>query len=920
MKRRILVTSALPYANGSIHLGHLVEYIQTDIWVRFQKMQGHEVHYVCADDTHGTPIMLRADKEGITPEALIDRVYGEHTRDFAGFNVAFDNYYTTNSKENQDFCEDIYRQLQAKDLIAKRSVEQFYDPVKAMFLPDRYIKGECPNCHAKDQYGDSCEVCGKTYTPTDLIDPYSVVSGAKPERKASEHHFFKLSDARCENFLRQFTQQGGRLQAEAANKMQEWLGEPGDNKLADWDISRDAPYFGFPIPGTDGQKFFYVWLDAPVGYFGSFRNYFERIGKTQKEIDEFLRPGGNTEMMHFIGKDILYFHALFWPAMLEFSGYRTPSKVFAHGFLTVDGQKMSKSRGTFITAESYLQQGLNPEWLRYYYAAKLNSTMEDIDLSLDDFVARVNSDLIGKYVNIASRAAGFISRHFNGQLADLFVHGGRVGTSHVNQKHHLVEELLQDCAVIATHYDSRRFGYAIQAIMALANKVNQDWDQQKPWDKAKKLDDPANRAELHVACSAAIESFRILSILLKPVLPAVSENVERFLNLRSQSWNDLQNTLPTGHSIHEYEHLMARIDPKQIAGLVEANKENLQASGPASLIPTPSPGGRREKNAATSQGVSHEHAAPPSPSGRGAGGEGKPHKKPPLPPDLLDFSRKLRSEQTDAEQLIWSLLRSRNLAGAKFRRQHPVEASDHRYILDFYSHELELAVELDGGQHQENRAKDDRRTAFLSQLGIKVLRFWNNDVLSQTDSVLESIWNTVNDMTQAKSPSPPSPLLRSKCSLVPKGEGGKPQAQAGAAAALSPPAPLPGSASLTLPSPGGRGITGSPGEGRITIDDFNKVELRVARIVSAEHVEGAEKLLKLQLDIGTETRQVFAGIKSAYDPAKLVGRLTVMVANLQPRKMRFGESQGMVLAASGEGPGIFLLSPDDGAQPGMKVK
>ncbi|MGH8731352.1 MAG: methionine--tRNA ligase, partial [Burkholderiales bacterium] len=420
MSRRILVTSALPYANGSIHLGHLVEYIQTDIWVRFQKMQGNEVHYVCADDTHGTPIMLRADQEGITPEQLIARMYGEHTRDFAGFHVAFDNYYTTNSPENQSFCEDFYNNLKAKDLIARRSVEQFYDPVKQMFLPDRYIKGECPNCHSKDQYGDACEVCGTTYAPTDLINPYSAVSGAKPERKASEHHFFRLSDKRCEDFLRGFTQTGDRLQPEAANKMKEWLGEPGDKKLADWDISRDAPYFGFPIPGTNNQKFFYVWLDAPVGYFGSFGNYVAKQKAADKTIDKdaFLRPGGNTEMVHFIGKDILYFHALFWPAMLEFAGYRTPTRVFAHGFLTVDGQKMSKSRGTFVTAQSYLEQGLNPEWLRYYYAAKLNSTMEDIDLNLEDFVARVNSDLVGKYVNIASRTAGFVTKRFGGKLSD----------------------------------------------------------------------------------------------------------------------------------------------------------------------------------------------------------------------------------------------------------------------------------------------------------------------------------------------------------------------------------------------------------------------------------------------------------------------------------------------------------------------
>src|SRR5258706_2433179 len=714
MKRRILVTSALPYANGSIHLGHLVECIQTDIWVRFQKMQGHEVHYVCADDTHGTPIMLRADKDGITPEQLIDRVYGEHTRDFAGFHVAFDNYYTTNSKENQAFCEDIYRQLHAKDLIAKRSVEQFYDPVKAMFLPDRYIKGECPNCHSKDQYGDSCEVCGKTYSPTDLIDPYSVVSGAKPERKASEHHFFKLSDRRCEEFLRQFTQSGDRLQPEAANKMKEWLGDPGDSKLADWDISRDAPYFGFPIPGTDNQKFFYVWLDAPVGYFGSFRNYFEKSGRSRKEIDEFLRPGGDTEMMHFIGKDILYFHALFWPAMLQFAGYRVPRKVFGQGFLTLDGQKMSKSRGTFITAESYLQQGLNPEWLRYYYAAKLNSTMEDIDLSLDDFVARVNSDLIGKYVNIASRCAGFIAKQFDGKLSQTDKTLGELNRN---------LQAVRGVAFLAREaLDAREYGKAVREIMKAVDTVNVYVDEMQPWVLAK---DPSKRELLHEVCTRALFSFKSITILLTPILPRTSRRVARelFGMTRDFVWSDLEE-IP--ENIHSYKHLLTRIDQKQITALVEANKESLQPTTAAPLQST-----------------------------------------------------------------------------------------------------------------EKQEKKMEAKTA-----------------------------------TTSPQPSPPQ-----------GGEGAKTAAGA-----------------------------------MINIDEFSKVDLRVARIVSAEHVEGAEKLLKLQLDIGTETRQVSAGIKSAYDPAKLVGRLTVMVANLQPRKMRFGESQGMVLAASGDGPGIFLLSPDDGAQPGMRVK
>lgn len=551
MTRRLLVTSALPYANGSIHFGHLVEYIQTDIWVRFQKMQGHEVHWVCADDTHGTPIMLRADKEGITPEALIERVYGEHTSDFAGFHIRFDNYYTTNSPENQWFCEDIYRQLEAKNLIARRSVEQFYDPVKEMFLPDRYIKGECPKCGAKDQYGDSCEVCGAAYAPMELKNPYSVVSGATPVRKASEHYFFKLSDARCEKFLREFTQGADRLQPEAANKLMEWLGEPGESKLSDWDISRDPPYFGFPIPGTNNQKFFYVWLDAPVGYFGSFRNYVEKCKAANRSVAVFgSRPGldinepdflraeeaqaARTEMVHFIGKDILYFHALFWPAMLQFAGYRTPSKIFAHGFLTVNGEKMSKSRGTFITAESYLKLGLNPEWLRYYYAAKLNGTMEDIDLNFDDFVARVNSDLVGKYVNIASRAASFLTKFFGGKVDDYAPLTG-AGVEPVLRKIHDAEP------EIATYYEEREFGRAVRRIMELADEVNQFFDSKKPWELAKQHG--KNSPTLHKVCSVTLEAFRLLTIYLAPVTPSLATMAAGFLNAPFKTWRALHRPL-----------------------------------------------------------------------------------------------------------------------------------------------------------------------------------------------------------------------------------------------------------------------------------------------------------------------------------------------------------------------------------------
>jgi methionyl-tRNA synthetase len=695
--RRILVTSALPYANGSIHLGHLVEYIQTDIWVRFQKMQGHEIHYVGADDTHGTPIMLRADAEGIAPEALIERVWHEHKRDFDGFLVGFDHYYTTNSPENREFCEDIYHRLKEADLIAVRSVEQFYDPVKEMFLPDRYIKGECPKCGAKDQYGDSCESCGATYSPTDLRNAYSTVSGAAPVRRASEHYFFRLSDPRCEAFLRRFTQAEGRLQPEAANKMKEWLGEPGEAKLSDWDISRDPPYFGFAIPGTDGRKFFYVWLDAPVGYFGSFRNYVAKGREAGAPIEEsaFLRPGGNTELVHFIGKDILYFHALFWPAMLEYAGYRTPTRIYAHGFLTVNGEKMSKSRGTFITAGSYLGQGLNPEWLRYYYAAKLNDTMEDIDLNLDDFVARVNADLVGKYVNIASRAAVFIARHFGGQI-------GTVQAGHADYR------ALRDAAAsIGGCYDGREYGKAVRDIMALADRANAYFDGARPWELAK---DPSKKALLHEVCSTAIDMFRLLTVYLKPVLPRLAVDVERFLNVAPLAWADANATLARGHRINDYRHLMTRVDARRVAALVEANRESLKPAV-------------------------------------------QPH-----------------SQQRHA-------------------------------------------------QHQEK---------------------------------------AVEASTQPAS---------------------------------------------------------------IDIGDFAKIDLRIAKIVNAEHVEGADKLLKLTLDVGAlGTRQVFAGIKSAYDPETLKGRLTVVVANLAPRKMKFGLSEGMILAASGDAPGLFLLAPDAGAQPGMKVK
>jgi methionyl-tRNA synthetase len=707
-QRKILVTSALPYANGSIHLGHLVEYIQTDIWVRFQKMQGHEVHYVCADDTHGTPVMLRAQSEGITPEALIARVWQEHYDDFAAFHVAFDHYGSTNSPETREFAQNIYRKLKAAELIEVRTIEQYYDPVKAMFLPDRFIKGECPKCHARNQYGDNCEVCGAAYAPTELIEPYSAVSGAAPVLRNSDHYFFKLSADTCQQFLREWTRSGS-LQAEAANKMQEWLGSDGENKLSDWDISRDAPYFGFEIPDAPG-KYFYVWLDAPVGYIGSFKKLCENKGL---DFDAFWKPDSATELYHFIGKDILYFHALFWPAMLKNAGFRTPTKLFAHGFLTVNGEKMSKSRGTFITAKSYIDHVKNTEYLRYYYAAKINGTMEDLDLNLDDFVAKVNSDLIGKYINIASRCAGFISKKFYGQLA-----GSNVAACAEFQTAY------RDGA-IAHCYEQRDFARALREIMRLADMANQYIAEQKPWELAKQ---EGAEAKLLEVCSTAMTLFRDLTLYLKPVLPKLAEQVEIFLNIEPLAWNDIWNALPAGHTINTYQHLAVRLDPKLIEAMTAANLESLK-------------------------------------------------------PAVESHS--------------------------------PVRHAEHQ---------------------------------------------------------------------QHITPQHPSPA---DLASLPMGEGNKI----------------------------------SPVCDTISIDDFSKIDLRVAHIVNAEHVIGAEKLLKLTLDIGEEApRTAFAGIKSAYDPEKLKGRMTVMVANLAPRKMKFGLSEGMVLAASGSETGLYILSPDDGAQAGMRIK
>ncbi|WP_027468060.1 methionine--tRNA ligase [Deefgea rivuli] len=694
MTRKILVTSALPYANGAIHLGHLVEYIQTDIWVRFQKLRGHACHYVCADDTHGTAIMLRAEKEGITPEALIGRVHGEHLRDFTGFHVAFDNYYSTNSPENRTFAYEIYAKLKAKGKIVKKIKSQLYDPEKEMFLADRFVKGECPKCNAKDQYGDNCEVCGATYSPTELKNPVSIYSGATPVLRDTENLFFKLGD--CTDFLKTWTNTPGKLQPEAANKMQEWL----ESGLNDWDISRDAPYFGFEIPDEPG-KYFYVWLDAPVGYMSSHKNLCDRLGL---DFDSYWNKDSSAELHHFIGKDILTFHALFWPAILETADLRTPSAIHVHGMLTVNGVKMSKSRGTFITAESYLSH-LNPEWLRYYYAAKLSSTIEDIDLNLEDFAARVNSDLIGKYVNIASRAAGFISKRFDGKLHsslkndELYkTQNGDIKISDLNVLiNDLCYNLQQASEEIADHYENREYSRAIRKIMSLTDAINQFVDGTKPWEMAKH---PEQQDDLHRVCSFLINAFRILTIYLKPVLPQLASDVEAFLNIAPLQWSDSQSLL-LNHTINAYSHLMVRIDPKSIDAMIEENKQTLEPTAAA-----------------------------------------------------------------------------------------PVAA-----------------------------------------------------------------------------PSYDIPAIAETCS----------------------------------------------------IDDFMKVDLRIARIADAQHVEGAEKLLQLTLDLGGETRNVFAGIKSAYKPEDLIGKHTVMVANLAPRKMKFGLSEGMVLAASGDG-GLYILEPHEGAKPGMRVK
>ncbi|ACQ93142.1 methionyl-tRNA synthetase [Tolumonas auensis DSM 9187] len=670
--RNILVTCALPYANGSIHLGHMLEHVQADIWVRFQRMRGHNIHFICADDAHGTPIMLKAQQLGITPEEMIAAVSQEHQTDFAGFKISFDNYHSTHSDENRYFSELIYTKLKDNGFIKSKTISQLYDPEKNMFLPDRFVKGTCPKCKAVDQYGDNCEVCGATYSPTELINPKSAVSGATPVMKETEHFFFDLPQ--FADMLQAWTTSGA-LQEEISNKLNEWF----TSGLHQWDITRDAPYFGFEIPGAPG-KFFYVWLDAPIGYMGSFKNLCDKRGDI--DFDAFWSQNSDAELYHFIGKDIVYFHSLFWPAMLDGAGFRKPSNIFVHGYVTVNGAKMSKSRGTFIKASTYLQH-LDPECLRYYYAAKLNNRIDDLDLNLDDFVARVNSDVVNKLVNLASRTAGFITKRLDGKLADTLSEPALYAT------------FTSASERIAEAYENREFSRAIREIMALADEANRYVDEKAPWVIAKQ---EGQEAELSAVCSTTLNLFRVLMTYLKPVMPELAARAEAFLNV-TLNWNDIEQPL-LAHNVAPFKALFNRIDPVKVTAMVDASKEEQQTAAPKATGP-----------------LADEPIAP-----------------------------------------------------------------------------------------------------------------------------------------------------------------------------------------------------------EITYDDFAKLDLRIALIKKAEAVPEADKLLRLQLDLGGEVRQVFAGIKSAYSPEQLEGKLTVMVANLAPRKMRFGMSEGMVLAAGPGGKDLFILEPNAGAKPGMRVK
>jgi methionyl-tRNA synthetase len=746
MSRTIFVTTALPYANGPFHIGHIMEYIQADIWVRFQRLQGNRIHFVCADDAHGAPIMLKAEAEGITPRELLARVTSDRPRYLKGFHLSFDHWYTTDSPENVALSQDIYRRLLHNGLIYSKPIEQFFDPVKGMFLADRYIKGECPNCHAKDQYADACESCSIVNAPTDLMHPYSALTGAVPVVRSSDHLFFRLSDPRCVAFLARWVGAPGRLQPQVVNKAREWLEGRGGVELADWDISRDAPYFGIPIPDHPG-KYFYVWLDAPIGYLAALQHYFStgqaRAHGEPRTYEAFI-TAPDTEQIHFIGKDIIYFHTLFWPAMLEFSGppYKVPDHVYAHGFIMVSGEKMSKSRGTGLSPLRYLEIGMDPEWLRYYIAAKVNSNVEDIEFNPDDFLARVNSDLIGKYVNIASRAASFVKSRFANVLARArcadeanacVVEWRELPLFEPPVKDAPVDELDRDAVLelvcaggesprparllalamlqsvrVAALYERREFSRALREVMFVADLANKYFDGLRPWDLAK---DSLRTAELSEICSVSLNVFRLLTLYLKPVLPELARKAEEFLAIEPLAWTNAFGLLTEGR-IKDYTHLMTRVEAKQLDALFEVEAASL----------------------------------PPA----------------------------------------------------------------------------------------------------------------------------------------TQSPATQSPAT-----------------QAPAAAA--------------------RVATAESAPPTLSIEEFRRLDLRVARIAKAEPVEGADKLLRLTLDLGTETRTVFAGIKSAYQPESLTGRLTVVVANLAHRKMKFGVSEGMVLAASGEGPGVYLLAPDSGATPGMKV-
>ncbi|MCA3222483.1 MAG: methionine--tRNA ligase [Burkholderiales bacterium] len=886
MKRTLFVTTALPYANGPLHVGHVMEYIQADIWVRFQKLRGHAVHFVCADDAHGAPIMIAADRAGQTPQQFVAAIAAGRKPYFDGFHIGFDHFHSTDSAENTELSQSIYRALQAAGLIEVRSVEQFFDPVKGMFLPDRYIKGTCPKCGAKDQYGDNCEACGATYAPTDLIEPRSALTGARPELRSSDHHFFRLSDARCIEFLRAWTagrnrHDAPRLQPEVYAKTQEWLGPDGKG-LADWDISRDAPYFGIPIPDAPG-KFFYVWLDAPIGYLAALKHYFDS-GRAQargepRDFAEFV-AAADVEQVHFIGKDIVYFHTLFWPAMLHFAGRKVPENVYVHGFLTVNGgEKMSKSRGTGLDPLRYLALGMNAEWLRYYLAAKLNGRVEDVDFTPEDFLARVNSDLIGKYVNLASRAASFITRHFDGALHPP-VEGGGLAAA------------LAAVDDIAALLDARDYGKALREVMRVADFANEHFDRHKPWELAK---DASRRGELHAVCSDALHCFGALTICLAPVLPATAARVAReiFGMAREFTWDDLRAPVAR---IAPYQHLLQRVDPRQLDALFEPPQTSSAAA------PQPSPAAAGQGTASVTAAGAQAQQPSPASAGEGAGasapaGEGTASRAGTAAArrfdDLIAIARKLRQQQTDAEALLWHLLRDTQLEGAKFRRQHPLMLNGERYVLDFFCDSARLCVEADGSQHLQSPQleRDRERDRALAAAGIRTLRFLDGEVLSNTEGVLTLIRDA---------------LLAG---------GGR----AGGAA------PRPSNPNATRPSTQPSAADAAEGAQVIGIDDFLRIDLRIARIEQAERVAGSDKLLRLSLDAGEgRLRTVFSGIQSAYAPEHLVGKLTVLVANLAPRKMKFGVSEGMVLAASHADekaqPGIYLLEPHPGAVPGLRVR